>query len=162
LAKLDLFSWSRKMSSLFLFPAIEYYYKVSEFSISKVWGYVLVTKLNSQRQPLADEGLLQRSEFREVWISNKDIKRRPKLWSWPFMSVSFVEQLYFRNCNDRVWPTKVELFPFDSKPPIYTALPPLSLSLYRRWEGAANFFVWREVNFVAKSISYAKVLDFWR
>jgi hypothetical protein len=33
----------------FPFPAIKYYYRVSEYSISKVWGYVLVTKLNSQQ-----------------------------------------------------------------------------------------------------------------
>jgi hypothetical protein len=53
-----------------------------------------VTKLNPQQQPLADEGLLQRSEFREVWISNEDTKRCPKLWSWPFMSVSLKDILF--------------------------------------------------------------------
>jgi hypothetical protein len=38
----------KKTSSLFLFSATKYYYRVSEYSISKVWGYVLVTKLNFQ------------------------------------------------------------------------------------------------------------------
>jgi hypothetical protein len=162
LAKLDLFSWSGKNVFAFPFPTIKYYYRISEFSISKVWGYVLVMKLNSQQQPLTDEGLLQRSEFREVWISNKDIKCCPKLWSWLFMSVIYVEQLYFQNCNGRVWPTEVEPFPFDSKPPIYTALPPPVPVTLSKTGRCCYFFVWCEVNFVAKSISSTKVLDFWR
>jgi hypothetical protein len=78
----------------------------------------------------------------------------PLVWGMVFI---------FWSCNSHVWPTDVGPFRLTRSRLYILCRLSLSLLLYRRWEGAFVFVVWCEVDFIAKSTSFAKVLLFlWR